>query len=64
MSSAIFFNLDPSKILLSGNGLTGIIPNKVLALSNLQTEKLNVDDKMVSLPDWIENIAGKGENAG
>ena len=47
--SAICFNLDQSKILSSGNGLTSTTQSEVL----------------VTLRDRaFENIVGKGENAG
>ena len=45
MSSAICFNLDQFKILLSSNGL-------------------NLAQMMKSVFDRVENILGKGENAG
>ena len=66
MSSAICFNLDQSKILSSGNGLT--LPNdKFLFWSKLKasTDDIsNVAQMTKFVLDRLENIVGKGENAG
>ena len=44
------------------------LPNdKILALSKLKAladDKLNVAKIMISVSYWVENIVGKGENAG
>ena len=48
MSSAICFKLDQSKILSSGNGL--------------KTKKQKKRKRKKN--GWVENIVGKGENAG
>ena len=64
MSSVIFFNLDQSKILSSGNGL---IDNKILALSKLKAfadDNFNVAEVVKFLLGRIENIVGRGENTG
>ena len=53
MSSAVCFNLDQSKILLSGNGLKAFEDNKIYV-----TENLNFVLRRV------ENIVAKGEYAG
>ena len=53
MSSAVCFNLDQSKILLSGNGLKAFEDNKIYV-----TENLNFVLRRV------ENIVAKGEDAG
>ena len=73
MSSAIRFNLDQSKILLSGNGLTGIVDHGY-ALTLHQTyfldwtkvnafadDKLNVPKVTISVFDRVEMIVQTGK---
>ena len=64
MFPAICFNLDQSKILCSGNGLTA---DKSLPLSKMKASSDN-KCKVVQVVDFVlnrgENIVGKGENAG
>ena len=63
MSSAICFNVDQSKILSSGNGLTD---EKILGLPKLKAfadNKSNVTQNTKVLFDRLENV-GKEENAG
>ena len=65
MLSAIFFNLDQSKILSTGNGLT-LPHNKKVEFSKIRAfadNNLDVIEVMECLYNRIENM-GKGENAG
>ena len=80
MSSAIWFNLDQSKILSSDNGLNlfqlvnvnfpqlNSLPNdKILDCPKLKAfadDKLNVAKITISLYDRAENTVGKRGNAG
>ena len=71
MSSAICFNLDWSKILLSGNGLThslihhfGTVPySKKLEQDSYLINYWNVATKRFQNTDCIENSVEKGEIA-
>ena len=56
LSSANAFNLVKAKILLFGKGLT-----KLKAFAD---NKINVTEKLKFVLDVVENIMGKGENAG
>ena len=65
MSSAICFNLDQSKILLSGNELTHY---QTTNFRLFQTERVcrpqfQISQKWVKLSKWVENTVGKGEIA-
>ena len=67
MSSAIVFNLDQSKILLSCNGLTCHQMTKFLDLSILKAfadDKSNIASNLKFNLERVENIEKKGENAG
>ena len=68
MFSAICFNSDQSKILSSGNGSKNPLPNdKILDWSKLKAfadDKSNVTEKLMFVLRRVENIVGKGENAG
>ena len=67
MLSAICFNLDQSKILSSGNGLNSLANSKMLKWSNFKhfpDDIINVTIMMNFVAGRVENIAGKGENAG
>ena len=74
MSSAMCFSLDQSKILSSGNGfkdLNGCLTlyknDKILDWSifkALADDKINVTQNLKFVLGKVENILGKGENAG
>ena len=53
LSSAKALNLDRSKILPFGKGLEAFTDNTI-----------NVTENLKSVLGWVENIEGKGENAG
>ena len=55
VSSAICFNLDQSKILSSGNGLT---ENKILATSKLKA----FSDNNANMAQMVQGFFAKGEN--
>ena len=61
MSSAICFNLDQSKILSSGNGLTYVHLSKLRAFT---VNNLIVNQMMKIVIHTVENTVDKGENAG
>ena len=77
MSSAISFNLDQSKILSSGNGLSHA-PLKLVELFTKQDnttcrlvqfegiadDTINANQKLKLVLGRVENILGKGKNAG
>ena len=47
--------------------LNFLLNNKISASSKLKAfadDKLNVDNIVISVSYWVENIVGKGENAG
>ena len=64
MSSANTFKLDWSQFLSLGYRVT--LPSiKILVLSKLKAEdKINLTYKLEFDFEWVENIVGKGENAG
>ena len=66
LSSANALKLDQSKIVLFGNRLT--LPNaKILDMSKLKAfagDKIDVTEKLKFVLERVENIVGKGENAG
>ena len=67
MSSAVCFNLDQSKILSSGNGLTLYQTTKMqtwFSMKGSADDKTYVTEKLKLGLGRVENIMGKGENAG
>ena len=60
LSSAIAFNLDHSKILTSGNGLT---PYKTAKLKPSAEDKIYTTLELKYVSESAENILGKVENA-
>ena len=67
MSYAICLNLDQSENLLSGNELKTLPNDNILDLSKLKAfadDKINVTQKLKFVFERVENIVGKGENAG
>ena len=65
MSSAICFNLDQPKILLSGNGLINEQQNfRLDQVESICRKQINIFSKMtISIFDRLEKVFGKGENA-
>ena len=74
MSSAICFNLDQSRILSSGNGLNdlnnffkSLSNDKVVGWSNFKAfadDKIYVTVELKFVLGRVENVLGKGKNAG
>ena len=65
MSSANTFKLDWSQILSLGYRINSLPNIKILALSKLKAEdKINLTHKLEFDFERVENIVGKGENAG
>ena len=60
MSSAICFNLDQSKILLSGNGLKSVLPWEA-SFSKIMTTTWNVSQQSFLFLDIIEIDRGSRE---
>ena len=63
--SAIYFNLDQSKIFSSGKGLT-LSQRQILNYSKLKEfadDNFNFDGNGRKVSKWIENTVGKGEIA-
>ena len=64
LPSASCFNLDQSKNLLFGKGLKNpLTHDKILALSKWKTFE-DYNSIVAQMVQWVENIVGKGENAG
>ena len=63
MSSANAFSLVLSKIVLFGKGLNDMILHKS-KMKDFADDKMNVTQKLNFVLGRVENIVGKGENAG
>ena len=64
--SAICFNLDQSKILLSGNGLSYFTKGynfRSVKIESICRRQIKCAENMVNDSESIENFVGKGENA-
>ena len=64
MSSANTFNLDKTKILSSGKDLPNDKSLDWLEFKAFADEKISETEKLKFVLGKLENIAGKGENAG
>ena len=60
-------SLDEVKVLFSGKEFNPLPNDKILDWSNLEAfadDKVSATQKQKFFLGWVENIAGKGENAG